>query len=222
MYTPLVQILNVSGQNATVYPTMHPATAGNAPAQNVDPKLNYNPATGILSVNRVTFNNVTSGPNHLPQSIQTYFTTPTSQAFSASITGEVAGLSASIVPKSVNSKIFITVRWMGEFSNDTYVYNSMWGLRRNSAAIGAPVDSGVRIAGMQTATQSYIVADNNSTPETMNFTYLDSPATTSVCTYTVTFLSYSGLTMYTNRTVGDTNAKEYERGTSCITLLEVA
>lgn len=222
MYTPSVQILNASGQNATVYPTMHPATAGNSPAQYVDPKLNYNPATGILSVNRVTFNNVTLGPNHLPQSVQTYFTTPTSQAFSASIVDNVLGLSASIVPKSVNSKIFITVRWSGEFSNDNYVYNSMWGLRRNNAVIGAPVNTGGRIAGMQTATQSYNVADNSSTPETMNFTYLDSPATIEVCTYTVTFLSYVALTMYTNRTVADTNAQGYERGTSCITLLEVA
>ena len=222
MYTPSVQILNVSGQNATVYPTVHPTTSGNSPAQNIDPKLNYNPATGILSVNRITFDNISLGSNHLPQSVQTYFTTPTSQAFSAFIPDDVSGLSASIVPKSVNSKIFITVRWMGEFSNDNYVYNSMWGLRRNSAVVGAPVNTGGRISGMQTATQSYVAADNSSTAETMNFTYMDLPNTTSVCTYTVTFLSYVTITLYTNRQVNASDTVGYERGTSCITLLEVA
>lgn len=222
MYTPSVQILDVTGQGLTAYPTMHPTTSGNSPTQYIDPKLNYNPATGILSVNQVVFNNVNLGKNHLPQSVQTYFTTPTSQAFTAYVPGAIAGLSATITPKSTTSKIFITVRWSGEFSNDNYVYNSMWGLTRNSAAIGAPVNTGGRIAGMQTATQSYNVADNSSTPETMNFTYLDSPATTSACTYDVTFLSYTAITLYTNRTVSDTNAGGYERGTSCITLLEVA
>ena len=222
MYTPSVPILNVTGQGSTAYPTMHPTTTGSSPTQYIDPKLNYNPATGILSVRQITFNNFNLGKNHLPQSVQTYFTTPTSQAFLASIPDNVSGLTASIVPKSVNSKIFITVRWSGEFSNDNYVYNSMWGLRRNSAVIGAPVNTGGRISGMQTATQSYNVADNSSTPDTMNFTYLDSPNTTEVCTYTVTFLSYVAITIYTNRTVADTNAVGYERGTSCITLLEVA
>ena len=111
---------------------------------------------------------------------------------------------------------------MGEFSNDNYVYNSMWGLTRNSSIVGPAVNPGLRIWGMQTATLSYITADNSTTPETVNFTYLDVPGTTQPCTYNVTFLSYVNITLYTNRTVADGDAVGNERGTSCITLTELA
>lgn len=217
-----IPIVNVTGQQLQTYVTMQPSTTGSSSFQSVDPKLTYNPASGMLSVNNLTYTNNGTVASHLPRSAQTYLDTPSSQAFVAYNRAEVAGFGATITPRSTSSKIFITVRWMGEFSNDNYVYNSMWGLTRNSSIIGPAVNPGLRVWGMQTSTQSYNVADNSSTPETVNFTYLDVPGTTSPCTYNVTFLSYVNITLYTNRTVADTDAFGYERGTSCITLTELA
>lgn len=221
--SPSIPITNITGQSVQTYLTMYPTVSGSSKYQLIDPLLTYNPVTGILSVNRVEYKNNGAVVSHLPRSVQTYINTPSTQAFVAQNRAEVTGFSATITPRSTNSKIFITVRWMGEYGNDNYVYNSMWGLTRNGSTIGPAVNPGSRVWGIQTSTQSYWVADNNSTPEPVNFSYLDSPNTTLPCTYAVTFLSYVNITLYTNRTVGDIDqTTEYERGTSCITLTEFA
>lgn len=221
--TAPVPIVNVTGQQLQTYVVLYPATTGSASSQLTDPKLTYNPVSGTLSVGQLTYNNNGTAASHLPNSAQRYINTPTTQAFVAQNRAPLADFNATITPRSANSKILVTVRWMGEFGNDNYVYNSMWGLTRNSSIIGPAVNPGTRVWGMQTATQSYIAADNNSTPDTVNFTYLDTPNTTLPCTYNVTFLSYINITMYTNRTVGDIDQNTgYERGTSSITLIEVA
>lgn len=220
--TPFLPIVNTTGQSVQAYPTLLPATSGFAATQYVDTQLNYNPAAGILSVNNIQYANARTANSYTPQSVQTYLDTPRIQAFTAQRRDNITDFLATITPSTVNSKIFINVRWMGEFSNDNYVYNSMWGLTRNGGIIGPAVNPGVRLWGMQTATLSYITADNDSTPETMNFTYLDSPNTTQPCTYQVTFLSYVNITLYTSRVVNDANSDGYERGTSCISLIEVA
>lgn len=220
--TTSVPIVDTTGQTLPVYPTLVPVTTGTVATQFTDTNLSYNPTTGALSVNNLSYKNTGTAGNFLPRSAQRYISTPTSQLFAALRREAVADFNATITPRSTSSKIFITVRWMGEFANDNYVYNSMWGLTRNGSIIGPAVDPGLRVWGIQTATQSYWVADNSSTPETMNFTYLDSPNTTEPCTYQVTFLSYVAITLYTNRTVLDSNSNGYERGTSCLTLVEVA
>jgi hypothetical protein len=38
----------------------------------------------------------------------------------------------------------------------------------------------------------------------------------------VTFLSYASIKLYTNRTVGETDNNDYERGTSVISAIEVS
>lgn len=220
--SPYIPIIGITGQSTQTYPTLISSTTGLTSVQYTDTKLAYNPAAGVLSVNNLQYKSAGTTNSFLPQSSQRYLTTPTSQSFTAQQRQAVVDFQTTITPRSTSSKIFITVRWMGEFANDNYVYNSMWGLTRNGSIIGPAVNPGVRVWGIQTATQSYIVADNNSTPETVNFTYLDSPNTTEPCTYQVTFLSYVSIVLYTNRTVGDTVADGYERGTSCITLVEVA
>jgi hypothetical protein len=217
-----IPIGDTTGQTLTTYPTMVPSTTGTTNTQYVDSKLNYNPGTGILSVNNLRYVNNGTATSHLPRSVQRYLDTPTTQAFTAYNRNQIADFNVTITPRSVRSKIFINVRWMGEFSNDNFVYNSMWGLTRNGSILGPAVNPGIRIWGIQTATQSYVTADNNSTPETVNFTFLDTPATTAPCTYAVTFLSYASITLYTNRTVGETDNNDYERGTSMISAIEVS
>ena len=217
-----IPIVDTTGQSTQTYPMLLSSASGSTAVQFADTNLSYNPTAGVLSLNNLAYKNAGTSKNFLPRSAQRYITTPTSQLFAALRREAVADFNATITPRSTSSKIFITVRWMGEFANDNYVYNSMWGLTRNGSIIGPAVNPSLRVWGIQTATQSYWLADNNSTPETMNFTYLDSPNTTEPCTYQVTFLSYVAITLYTNRTVLDSNSNGHERGTSCMTLVEVA
>ena len=219
---PRIPIINTTGQPTPAYPTLLSSTVGTTAVNFLDNKLAYNPAAGMLSVNNLQYKSTGTTNNFLPRSAQRYIASPTTQAFTAQQRQAVADFHATITPRSINSKIFITVRWMGEYGNDNYVYNSMWGLARNGSIIGPAVNPGVRVWGIQTATLSYNAVDNNSTPETMNFTYLDSPGTIEPCTYQVIFLSYVNITLYTNRTVGDIDSNSYERGTSCLTLVELA
>ena len=57
-------------------------------------------------------------------------------------------------------------------------------------------------------------------PASTNF--LDSPNTTSAVTYGVNWRIVSGNTIYLNRTGQDSNTSNYPRGSSTITLMEVA
>ncbi len=163
-------------------------------------------------------------PGHIIQVVNTHLTTTltTSLTAGAALTHDISGLSASITPKSVNSKIYITARWFGEFGAADGAYNAMFGIKRNGTAIGLVTNT----YGLTTATQSYTYTDASSTPEAMFMDLYDSPATTSSLTYQVYvgFLS-SSQTLYTNRTVSDSGggaSTGYERGTSSITLFEIA
>lgn len=58
-----------------------------------------------------------------------------------------------------------------------------------------------------------------STPEILNFVYVDTPGTTGEISYRPALVtSESNRTFYLNRTVGDSNTKHYERGVSTFTL----
>ena len=119
-----------------------------------------------------------------------------------------------------NSKIWIQVRWCGEYGANG-AWNSMWGITRNGTLIGrTSTDAGGGPYGLAPPTTSYGGGnDNSSTLEAAMYGYYDSPATTSAITYQATFMAISSYTLYINRTVvgsGD------EYGTSSITAWEIA
>jgi hypothetical protein len=136
---------------------------------------------------------------------------------------DITGLSATIKPSSISSKILVVVRWFGELSNASTTWDSMFGLKRNGSPVGNPVSSGARQSGMASNTGTYNHGtDANSTAEVVQYYYIDSPDTTEPVTYQATFLVRSAITFYTNRTVGDLDtAASYERGTSNIFLMEL-
>ena len=158
------------------------------------------------------------------QVVDTFYSVPTSQSFTGGVTlfTDVLGLSASITPRSVTSRILIFVRWWGEISSQVEIYNTMWSLRRNGTVIGLPNQPGSLCIGIHSASISYYGNDNDSTPEMMNFHYVDSPATTSPVTYQVCLSCHNSVTFYTNREVNAATSGGYERGTSGITLMEIA
>ena len=163
-------------------------------------------------------------PGHVVQVVHTYLTATSaiSMTAGAAVTTDISGLSASITPKSTSSKIYMTVRWFGEFGSGDGAYNAMFGVKRNGSAIGLVTNT----YGFTAAAQSYTYTDASSTPEMLFMDYYDSPASVSSLTYQVYvgFLS-SSQTLYTNRTVSDSGggaSTGYERGTSSITLMEIA
>lgn len=159
------------------------------------------------------------------QVVQTNLTSRISQTVNPSTVTDITGLSCSITPKGVNSKIMVFVRWFGEWGNAGSPYNSVWGLKRNGTRVGEQTDPGATVMTALTGTgMTYDGSDAASTPEIMSFFYLDSPATNTTITYQVfTLCDQASQTIYTNRTVGYANqVTGYELGTSSIVLMEIA
>lgn len=188
-----------------------------------DTTLLYNPVTGILKVNGIQFPRTDQTTTGLPRSAQTYLDSPTSQSVAAVTVVDIAGLQASIKPSSATSKILVVVRWHGELGVAASTWNSMFGIKRNGSPIGNPTNVGTRMPGMASNTSTYNHAANaDSTLEVVQYYYIDSPGTTDPVTYQATFQSYDAMTLYTNRTVADSDtAASYERATSNIFLMEV-
>jgi len=154
--------------------------------------------------------------------VQTYVITASSQSLGDSgTTTNMTGLSATITPSTTSKRIKVSVRWSGEFSADGQ--NCVFGIKRGSTAVGNPAAVGVRNVGITTSMIGFYSINNDSTPETAIYSYVDSPATTSATTYYATVtIGSSGKTVYHNQTVdASTNNITRERLTSSITLEEV-
>lgn len=136
---------------------------------------------------------------------------------------DLTGLNAVITPKSASSSIYMFVRWFGEYNPVASMgWNTMFNVKRNGSLIGQPPQPGALTIGIAMASLSYYANDNDSTPEMAFFDYYDSPATTSQLTYQVCVSCNSGGTMYVNRCVNAATTGGYERGTTSITLMEIA
>jgi hypothetical protein len=174
----------------------------------------------LLKVNDIQTIGGTPNRGKILQVVQTYYDIPTVQSISAQNYTDITGMTVSITPSSTSSKILVHARWYGENATN---WDSGYGLKRNGTIIGAPGAPGARNASMTIGNLSYHLADdNNSTPETAQFWYLDSPNSTSSTTYTMWYANINALTLYTNRTIGDLNQFNYERGTCAMILMEVS
>ena len=152
--------------------------------------------------------------------VQTYSITASSQALTADTTANMTGLSATITPSTTSKRIKVSVRWAGEFSVDSH--NCVFGIKRGSTAVGNPAAAGLRSVGITVMAINFYSVNNDSTPETAIYSYVDSPATTSATTYHATVTHWGAATMYHNQTKDSTtNNSTRERLTSSITLEEV-
>ena len=133
----------------------------------------------------------------------------------ASSFADITGLSVSITPSSASSKIMIVVSMTG--SGVAGVNQSQFRLVRDSTVINAGNAAGSQSLGFAAS----IPADNNATVS-FGTSYLDSPSTTSAVTYKVQCRTSSGGTTYINLCSGDSSDVNRLRGTSSITLMEVA
>jgi hypothetical protein len=129
-------------------------------------------------------------------------------------------LSLSITPKSSNSKILLTASVFHEV-NTTASESTLWSFYRDSTKLSAPI-VGSRRSGIGQSTMGYWTADAASTSDVANYHYYDSPNTTSAITYAVSFnQTTSGVVLYLNRTVNDTDNSSHERGISILIAQEI-
>ena len=158
------------------------------------------------------------------QVVQNHVTTTSSQSVSQNTTTNITNLSASITPKSSTSDMLVFVMWHGETNESPH--NTLFGLRRDTAAIGNAASSGNRSTGIANIQMGYFDDDNNSTIDSAKYQFFDTGRSsgTSQITYHATVRNNrtGGITLVNNRTIGDLNSSGYERCTSSITILEVA
>ena len=122
-----------------------------------------------------------------------------------------------ITPKSSTSFIKIDIRWGGELST---AWDKGFGVSRNGVQINQPTANGAsnRILGAGCITY-YAGDDNNSTPEYLSLSTVDTPSTTNTLTYGLT-ISGSG-SIYTGRMYNTSTGWNFERFSCEIILTEI-
>jgi hypothetical protein len=143
---------------------------------------------------------------------QTVVTASVSQAVSNQATYyDISGMSVSITPVSTSSKILVT--YNVRKSNTSAEQNDLIRIVRDSTNIA------ISTAGDTVNGTGFMRDAPGSTPKIYpeNFTFLDSPATTSLTTYKLQW-SGSGGTLYLNRRGQDNDFG----AVSTITLMEIA
>lgn len=131
-------------------------------------------------------------------------------------------LNVNITPRFSNSKMWIQVSWCGEYSAANMVYNSMFFIYRNSTKLGQ-AEAPNRCVGIMPPALSYEATDANSTLESCHFQFFDVPGTTDSVVYKLGISTgSSAMSLYTNRTLNDSTDISRERGTSSISVMEIA
>jgi len=140
--------------------------------------------------------------------------TNTLQSFGSGTWTDLTGLTATITPQFSTSKVLVqVVSFMGNDTPSANVYNR---LQRNGTTIGVSSNDSAGYAG----NAGYRVFGDGQAPYTINtltFSWLDSPASTSALVYKVQGLANAGTTR-TNQS----SASGYFYMYSTITLMEVA
>lgn len=182
--------------------------------------------TSILKADRVQSTSdgfVLPPAGGIIQTQYTQYTSTTSTSCSTQTDVSLDHLAVSITPISASSIIRIDAMVNGEWSAVSTNYNSVWFFYRGSTKLSAPAASG-RAVGVHMGTSISYESSANSTPEHVVYSYFDTPSTTSQVTYKVGVYQGTGstITWYTNRTVLDSDGYQYERGTSFISVTEIA
>ena len=151
----------------------------------------------------------------------TQYTGTTSVSMSANTNTSVDVLSVNITPQSTSSIIRLDAHIFHEMGGVNDTQDTVWFFFRDTTKLAFAQD-GNRNCGISTSTISYGGStDADSTPEVANYSYFDSPNTTSQITYKVGVLTNSNTSVYINRTASNVDTNEYERGISFISATEI-
>jgi hypothetical protein len=161
------------------------------------------------------------GGGKILQVVHTNNVTASSQSVTTGTYTNITGLNATITPSATSSKIYISVNWCGESSRSDNHYDT-FGIHRDTTILG-PAAVGSRPRGLAPVSMGFNAANAATTKDSGNFTWVDSPSSTSSIVYHATYHVGSGasITLYTNRTVSDTDDGGNARTGSIITLMEI-
>ena len=152
------------------------------------------------------------------------YTGTTSTAVANASNQTLDHLNVSITPIATNSIIRLDAMVNGEWSSQLSSYNSTWFFYRGATKLSHAAAGNRQVGILMGTALTYESSDSSSTPEQANYSYFDTPSTTSQVTYTVAVSQKIGSTStwYTNRTVSDTDTYDFERGISFISATEIA
>ena len=193
---------------------------------------------GTIATAGIADNAITAAKINL-SSVQTNYTSttsytqsvPTAATAAAALASmvEMTALSTTITPSTTASKVFVNFNICGEsnLGDGTGGYASGFVLTRT---IGT-TETNLGLANAGGSQQCRFTkpvmydSDNDSTMQCYSIQFLDSPNTTSPCTYAVHFYGYAGdvrqWTFYLNRTVTNANDSRFELGSSQAILIEM-
>jgi len=161
-----------------------------------------------------------AGGGKILQVVQTFKT----DAFSRSSTtfGDITGMNVSITPASTSNKILITCHLSVGTQGNGYVG---FRLLRDSTNIGHSTALDNQNSA-NTRDSAFAFGDESSQAtyklNTVSYSFLDSPSSTSSLTYKLTVRTWSSTTFRLNRPQSIGNAAYTMAGTSSITAMEVA
>jgi hypothetical protein len=155
-----------------------------------------------------------AGGGKILQVVQTVLSTTASTTSTSFVD---TGVTASITPTSASSKILVMVSMpTGKNDGGHSVYSSLF---RGSTNIISPTSPSARTPGISmipgdiTGMQYFL--------NSVNYTYLDSPATTSSTTYKIQYYVGSSGIGYINRTSWDADSNQSVRSVATMTLMEI-
>ena len=128
---------------------------------------------------------------------------------------DITGLSVAITPSSTSSKILVEVQIS---NNASSTYTKFFDLVRGSTSIFKGDDA----SDNKIECTVWGRDEANTGGQVYSITYLDSPSSTSELTYKLQGSVQSGGTLTVNKSQSDANASYLGRGTSSITVTEIA
>ena len=126
----------------------------------------------------------------------------------------ISGFNATITPLLSTSRIMILAQIMYSSAGTTY---GGWFTRNGTA-----INLGTAGSGQQQVSIGMALCTDTNQTNTFVYSYVDSPATTGFITYQFWVNNDNTNTLYLNRSQGDSAGATGKRGTSTITLLEIA
>ena len=144
--------------------------------------------------------------------------TKTDTSFHATkIVTTIPGLAVAIAPKFVSSKILIMghISWAMSGGNSGYPLK----LFRNEVEVGSGATAGGRPVGLADLN---MIGFGQYYMDNAHVHFLDTPNTTSQITYSFRIVSRDGTTIYINRSSHDGDTEYTCRGSSTITVMEIA
>jgi len=174
-------------------------------------------AVTIDGTNGITFPNSTVQAS-AGKVLQVVSTAKTSAFTTTSNTPvDVTGMSVSITPTSVNSKVLI-IFYVGVVGNSNAGQASELWLVRNSTQLNIGDTAGSRTS----VTAAFGDGSVNYCFSPVAITFLDSPATTSATTYKIQLATQDTGTASFNQRGDDADGSAYQRSGASITVMEIA